>query len=291
MCPDIREDRPGLFATAADILGWDLSALIADGPEDELTATQHAQPALFVTSYALWAEFSDAADGGPVAFAGHSLGEYTALAAAGSLSFEDGLSLVAERGLAMAEAGSKGGSGMAALLGADEETAERIASERRAVGGQLYVANINAPGQIVVAGGTDDLEWLSANARGLGVRRAVVLNVAAGFHSPFMQPARERLSVALAEASFVDADVAVFANATAAVTHDPRASLDDQLTSPVRFSASLQNMHEAGVEAFVHVGPGDVTAGLAKRSVAGVPVFTVSTLVEARTIADELSVQ
>ncbi|MGI9667914.1 MAG: ACP S-malonyltransferase [Acidimicrobiia bacterium] len=291
MCPDIRTDRPRVFEEASEILGWDLAALIENGPEDVLTETQHAQPALFVTSFALWSEFSGVVDGGPVAFAGHSLGEYTALTAAEALSFDSGLALVAERGLAMAEAGSTDGSGMAALLGADEETAERIASERRAAGGKLYVANINAPGQIVVAGGTEDLAWLSENARDLGVRRAVILNVAAGFHSPFMQPARDRLSVALNDATFDDPQAAVFANATAAVTHDPRATLDEQLTAPVRFAASLQNMHEAGVEGFVHIGPGDVTAGLAKRSVPDATVYTVSTLVEARTVAEELSVE
>ncbi len=291
MCPDIRRERRDLFDAASEILGWNLDAMIAEGPDDVLTETQHAQPALYATSYALWVEFAALVDGGPVAFAGHSLGEYTALAAAGVLSYEDGCALVAERGLAMAAAGADDGSGMAALLGADQATAEGIAEQRTAEGGALYVANINAPGQIVVAGGSEDIAWLAENARDLGVRRAVPLNVSAGFHSPFMTDARQRLGAALAEVEFHDADTSVFANATATVTHDPKATLDEQLTAPVRFAETLENMAAAGVDTFVHVGPGDVTAGLAKRTVKDAAVMTVSSLVDARNVADALSVQ
>ena len=290
MCPDIRADRPRLFSEASDILGWNLDEVIAQGPEADLTATQIAQPALYVTSFALWTEFRSAVDDGPVGFAGHSLGEYTALAAAGAISYEDGLRLVAERGKAMAQAAAQSDSGMAALLGVDAVQAEVVASERRAAGGALFVANVNAPGQIVVAGGSSDIEWLVENARSLGIRRAVALKVAGGFHSPFMQSAVDRLQDALDEASFEEPSGAVFANATAAVTHDPRQTLAEQLTEPVRFSETLQNMSAAGVDTFVHIGPGDVTAGLAKRSVPDASVLTVSTLVEARTIGEELSV-
>lgn len=290
MCPDIRADRAGLFSEANDILGWNLDELIANGPEDELTATQIAQPALYVTSFALWKEFSSTVDEGPVAFAGHSLGEYTALAAAGAITYEDGLELVAERGKAMAEAAAESESGMAALLGVDVDVAEDVAAARRADGGALFVANINAPGQIVVAGGSADIVWLVENARSLGIRRAVALKVAGGFHSPFMQLAADRLGVALDATEFSEANGAVFANATGGVTHDPRVTLSEQLTAPVRFSETLQNMAAAGVDTFVHVGPGDVTAGLAKRSVPDATVHTISSLVDARTIGEELSV-
>jgi len=290
MCPDIRADRPHLFAEASEILGWNLDEVIANGPEDQLTATQIAQPALYVTSFALWKEFRSAVDEGPVAFAGHSLGEYTALAAGEAITYEAGLTLVAERGTAMAEAAEHSESGMAALLGVDAEVAEAVAAERRAEGGALYVANINAPGQIVVAGGSADIVWLVENARSLGIRRAVALKVAGGFHSPFMQLAADRLEAALEQTEFSESNGAVFANATAAVTHDPRATLSEQLTAPVRFSETLQNMAAAGVDTFVHVGPGDVTAGLAKRSVPDATVHTISSLVDARTIAEELSV-
>ena len=276
MCPDLRADRPRHFAEASERLGWDVASLIAAGPEDVLTSTEKAQPSLYVTSFALWREFFDLVDGHPVAFAGHSLGEYTALAASGSLDYLDGLDLVAERGLAMAEAADASESGMAALLGADEETAERIASERRADGGQLYVANINAPGQIVVAGGVRDIEWLLENGRDRGIRRVVPLKVVGAFHSPFMQPAQDRLAVALDSVAFTDGRGAVFANATGDVTHDPRSTLAQQLTAPVRFSATLEHMADLGVDTFVHVGPGDVTAGLAKRTVPDATVMVVS---------------
>lgn len=290
MCPDLRADRTDLFTEASSILGWDLDALIAHGPAEDLTATEKAQPALYVTAYALWQELASAAEVGPVAFAGHSLGEYTALAAAGSISYEDGLRLVAERGLAMADAAAEADATMAAVLGLDADGAERIASDRRTDGGSLYVANINAPGQIVVAGASDDIAWLVEHGRSLGARRVVPLDVAGAFHSPFMESAASRLDAALASAEIEEPGVTVFANATAAATHDPRQTLSDQLTAPVRFSESLANMAAIGVDTFVHVGPGDVTAGLARRTVKDATVLTVSSLVEARTIAEELSV-
>jgi [acyl-carrier-protein] S-malonyltransferase len=290
MVPDVRAERAALFAAASDVLGWDVEEVIAEGPEEALTATERAQPALYVTSFALWEVFRSLLDDGPAAIAGHSLGEYTALAAAGAIGFLDGLALVAERGRAMADAAASNASGMAALLGADQATAEAVAAARRAEGGHLYVANINAPGQVVVAGGLDDLAWLEANARDLGVRRAVVLKVAGGFHSPYMAAARDRLSTALATASFRMPDTDVYANATAAVVTDPVADLAEQLTSPVRFAETLEAMAAAGVDTFVHVGPGDVTAGLARRTVPDARVEVVSSIAEARAVAEELSV-
>ena len=290
MCPDLRADRTDLFTEASSILGWDLDALIAHGPAEDLTATEKAQPALYVTSYALWQEFASAAEVGPVAFAGHSLGEYTALAAAGSISYEDGLRLVAERGLAMADAAAQADATMAAVLGLDADGAEQIAADRRTEGGSLYVANLNAPGQIVVAGGSDDIAWLVEHGRSLGARRVVPLDVAGAFHSPYMASAATRLDAALDAADVREPQVTVFANATAAATHDPRQTLSDQLTAPVRFSESLANMATIGVDTFVHVGPGDVTAGLARRTVKDASVMIVSSLVEARTVAEELSV-
>ncbi len=291
MCADVRASRPELFARASDILGWDLEAAIADGPEEALTATERAQPALFVTSFAMWEAFSAATGHQPSAVAGHSLGEYTALAASGALSFEDGVALVAERGRAMAEAAASQSSSMAALLGADEDAAEAIATRRRDEGGQLYVANLNAPGQIVVAGGTDDIAWLTENARELGVRRAIPLAVAGAFHSPFMASARERLDAALAGTDFGEPAMPVIANATAQVMDDPREALSEQLTSPVRFAASLLFLAEAGCRSFVHVGPGDVTAGLAKRTVDGAEVHVASDLEQVRSVAEAVSVQ
>lgn len=292
MCADARRERPDLFDSSADeIVGWNINAMIDDGTEDELTRTQCAQPALYAVSYGLWSVFADAVAVSPTAGAGHSLGEYTALAAAGALGYYDGLSLVARRGNAMAKSASESSSGMAALLGADLRTAEDVAALRRSEGGSLYVANINAPGQIVLAGGTEDLAWLASEARGLGIRRAIVLKVAGGFHSPFMASAAESLGEAL-DATTINAPLFdVYANVTGQPTIDPRATLSDQLTSTVRFAETLDSMSEAGIDTFVHVGPGDVTAGLAKRAVAGATVHVVSTTDQARAIAQLLSVE
>jgi [acyl-carrier-protein] S-malonyltransferase len=291
MAADVRAEMPDLIFEASELLGWDLGGLIADGPESELTATDRAQPALYVTSFGLWREFADAVHDGPVAAAGHSLGEYTALAAAEAMSFSDGLALVAARGAAMAEASASTNSAMAAVIGVDEDVVDDIAARRRADGGALHVANINAPGQIVVSGGTEDIAWLVDNARSLGVRRAIPLNVAAGFHSPFMEGARRRLTAVLDDMTFSTPRFSVVANATASIMEDPASSLADQLTAPVRFSETLLTMAAAGVDTFVHVGPGDVTAGLARRTVPAARVMVVSTLLEARTVAEELSVQ
>lgn len=290
MCPDVIAERADLFAAASDILGWDLAGVIMEGPEDRLTSTEHAQPALYVTAFALW-QALEASAPAPVAAGGHSLGEYTALAASGVMSFEDGLELVARRGRAMADAGAGSGGGMAALLGADDELAESVATQRREDGGSLYLANSNAPGQVVLAGGTPDLDWLEANARALGLRRVVRLKVGGAFHSPYMADAAAQLAGALDDTEFAAPSFDVYANVDAAPTGEVRDSLFRQLTAPVRFRESLEAMAEAGVDTFVHVGPGDVTAGLAKRTVRDADTHVVSTLAEASHVGELLSVQ
>jgi [acyl-carrier-protein] S-malonyltransferase len=292
MCADARKERPDLVGpVATEIVGWDINALIDDGSLDDLTRTEHAQPALYAVSYALWSVFTDAVTVAPTAGAGHSLGEYTALAAAAALGYYDGLSLVSQRGNAMARSASESSSGMAALIGADIEKAEEVAALRRSNGGALFVANINAPGQIVVAGGTEDLDWLAGEARGLGIRRAIILKVAGGFHSPFMASAAESLEKALDAVTVTTPDFDVYANVTGRPTTDPKATLNEQLTSTVRFAETLEVMAETGIDTFVHIGPGDVTAGLAKRAVKGATVHVVSMTDEARAIAELLSVE
>jgi [acyl-carrier-protein] S-malonyltransferase len=180
---------------------------------------------------------------------------------------------------------------MAALLGADVALAEAVVTRRAKEGGRLSVASINAPGQIVLAGGIADLEWLEANAGDLGIRRAIRLKVAGAFHSPYMASAAELLTQALESVSFSDQAFDVYANATAGPTADPRATLIEQLTAPVRFAESLERIADDGVDTFVHIGPGDVTAGLAKRTVKGSNIKVVSSLEEAHAVAAELSVQ
>jgi [acyl-carrier-protein] S-malonyltransferase len=279
MGADVFAARPELLVDIADeVLGWSLRNLCAVGPEDELMRTDRVQPALYGVAYALWDEFRRQATNGPVAAAGHSLGEYTAFAAAGAIGFAEGLRLVAARGRAMAHAAAQNEGGMAALLGADVESAEAMSAACRSGGGALWVANINAPGQVVVAGTATAIEWAGQHARDFGIRRVIPLKVAGAFHSPLMEPAAADLATSLEGAEFLPAEFAVWANADAAPVLDPVDTLHRQLTSPVRFAESLEAMAAAGVDTFVHIGPGDVTAGLAKRTVPGATVHVVASL-------------
>jgi len=280
MGADLFDARPDLLGPAADeVLGWSLRSTCLDGPEEVLVRTERAQPALYALSYALWDAVAGLLPGPPAAAAGHSLGEYSALAASGAIGYLDGLRLVAARGAAMGEAARREPSGMAALLGADLASAEELAAARRDVGGRLWVANLNAPGQVVIAGGAEDVAWAADHARDHGVRRVVPLKVAGAFHSPFMEPAAAALRDALAGTHWAQPRFPVWANATAAPhAGDIASTLLAQLTAPVRFAESLAGMAAAGVSLFLHVGPGDVTAGLAKRSVEGAETAVVSDL-------------
>jgi len=293
MGADLFDVYPGLLGGRADeTLGWPLKRLVLEGPQDDLTRTEHAQPALFAVAYALWKALEVALPTAPAAAAGHSLGEYTALAAAGSLTYEDGLSLVSERGRAMADAAAAGEpSGMAALIGGDAEQAEKIAAERRSDGGKLWVANVNAPSQIVVAGSRTDIEWITTNARELGIRRAIPLAVAGAFHTPYMEPAADRLHDALHQVDFGVPRFPVYANTTAEPVEDPARQLGEQLIHPVLFSETLQHMASDGIATFIHVGPGDVTAGLVKRTIPEAVVHVVSDLDGISAVADDPSVQ
>lgn len=290
MGADALATRPDLTAAADRALGWGLVDLCARGPEDQLTRTDRAQAALFVVGFALWEAFAAAAPGPPAAAAGHSLGEYTALAASGAVTFDDGLRLVAARGGAMARAADLEPSGMAALMGADRERAEALVAARRSHGGRLSVANFNAPGQIVVAGGVADLEWAAAAAAEFGVRRVVPLRVAGAFHSSFMEPAATELAGVMQGLAFGEPVFPVWANVTGRPhSGDIGAALLQQLTAAVRFDESLQAMARAGIGTFVHIGPGDVTAGLARRSIEGASTMVVSNLEEAEAVAAGLA--
>ncbi|MEX1125484.1 MAG: ACP S-malonyltransferase [Acidimicrobiia bacterium] len=276
---DLFEARPDLLGERADrALGFSLRSMCLDGPENELTRTEHAQPALFALSFALWDVFATETGITPAGAAGHSLGEYTALTAAGVFDYDAALSVVARRGQAMAEAADLAPSGMAALLGADEAEAEMICAGRREIGGRLEVANINAPGQVVVAGGSADIEWLVENARELGVRRAIPLKVSGAFHSTFMESAAAVVAMALEKLEPREPAFPVWANTTARPHKADTVAelLARQVVSPVRFSDSLEDMAAAGIDTFIHVGPGEVTAGLARRTVEGARVLVVS---------------
>lgn len=276
--------REDLLVGAVDrILGWSLREVCLEGPEELLTATDRAQPALYALAFALWTELQDRVGVPPVAAAGHSLGEFTALTAAGAIPFEQGLRLVAARGVAMSDAVRKVPSGMAALLGVSDRKATEVAAARRRTGGRLWVANRNAPGQVVLAGAREDIEWLAGNARRLGLRRVVRLDVAGAFHSPLVAPAVPALEAALESVEWRRPAFPVWANVTGAPMEvgEESSTVTRQLTAPVLFGASLNSMAEAGVEVFVHVGPGDVTAGMARRAARGSRILVVSSIAEA----------
>lgn len=291
MGAELFEARPDLLgSTADDLLGWSLRDVCLNGPESALTQTDRAQPALFAVAYALWDEFSRMlGETLPSAGAGHSLGEYTALAAAGVFRYSTGLRVVADRGRAMADAASRQRSGMAAVLGCDLEAAELIARTRRDDGGRLWVANVNAPGQVVLAGAEEDLEWLVAHGSELGARRVTRLNVAGAFHSPLMASATDELRESLHTVVPALPSFPVWANVTArpSTPSEVRDLLARQVESPVRFSESLEDM-AATVDAFVHVGPGDVTAGMVRRSTSDRKVLVVNDLSSAAAVADQL---
>jgi [acyl-carrier-protein] S-malonyltransferase len=293
MGADLFAAHRDLLGEPADrIVGWSIELLVSEGPQETLTLTEHAQPALYAVSYALWHALESAGVAPPAATAGHSLGEYTALAASGAITYEAGLALVAERGRAMAAAAAIGEpSGMAALIGADLAQAEALASDRRRDGGRLWVANVNAPAQIVLAGSEADIGWLSDNTQSLGIRRAIPLAVAGAFHSPFMASAADRLEAALGETDFSPSQFPVYANTTARPVSDPARQLAEQLVRPVQFAPTLEHMAEDGITTFVHVGPGDVTAGLVKRTLPDASVHVVSNLEDVAAVATDPSIQ
>ncbi|MDH3731274.1 MAG: ACP S-malonyltransferase [Acidimicrobiia bacterium] len=265
------DTRPELLGHQADeALGWSLRDACLEGPADHLRKTDIAQPALYALSYAAWTLWSERVAQPPIAAAGHSLGEYTALAAAGVLDYFDGLALVAERGRAMSAAAADIPSGMAAVMGAEVEELEAICSRRRNDGGRLWVANLNAPGQTVLAGADVDIAWLVEQTAQLGLRRVVPLEVAGAFHTPLMDGAAAAFSIELTKQSFLGPTFPVWSNVDATpYGGDATGSLLRQLTSPVRFGDSLAAMAAAGAEGFLHLGPGSVTTGMARRAVDG----------------------
>lgn len=268
------------FAEADDALGMDLTRLCWEGPEEELRLTANTQPAILTTSIAVFRVLRELTDA-PAFVAGHSLGEYSALVAAGSLEFDDALRLVRRRGELMQEAVPVGEGAMAAILGIEADVVARVAAEAtaEAEGDQVCtVANFNAPTQTVIAGHREAVERAVELAGENGARRAVMLPVSAPFHSPLMRPAREALAPYLEATEFADPTVPVVTNIDAApVTTGAaaRAALVRQVDGPVRWVESLVWMAgEGSVERFLEVGPGTVLTGLGRKTVA--PVRTLS---------------
>ena len=274
-------------ATAA--AGRDVAHLLLDADADELKATRNAQLSTFVASLIVL-DAVERLGVEPSIVAGHSLGEYTALVASGALSFEDGVRLVAERGEAMQAAATSRPGTMAAVLGLDDDLVE-IACAR--VDEDVWVANYNAPGQVVIAGSPDGVDAASAAAKDLGAKKVLSMAVSGAFHTPFMAPARDRLRAALAAADLRAPDLPVYANvdAMAHAGGDEWAGLlGAQLCSPVRWRQTLHHLEEAGVRTFVELGPGTVLTGMAKRTVSGAQTLSVGTPAELGRLLEALAV-
>ena len=261
-----------VFEDVNDALGEDLFTLMQNGPEDELRLTRNAQPALFAASMAGLAvlrkatgrEIADLTD----FVAGHSLGEYSALAAAGTLSIADAARLLRLRGDSMQSAVPAGEGAMAAILNAEEDVVNEIVAEA-AASGVIQFANDNAPGQVVVSGAAAAVDRAIELAKARGIRRAIKLPVSAPFHCSMMQPAAEAMAEALASANMKDAAVPVFSNVTAATETDAgtlRDNLVTQVTGRVRWRETLLAAKDAGVSRFVEIGTGKVLSGLVKRT-------------------------
>ena len=271
-----------IFELADATLGFALTRLCFEGPEEALTATEHAQPALLTVSVALLAALGDSVDVSLVVgrqssvVAGHSLGEYSALVAAGALDFATALRLVRRRGELMADARE---GGMAAIIGIDEAPLEQICREVSAEDAPVVIANYNSPGQLVISGASAAVERACALAKERGAKRALPLKVSAAFHSPLMRAAAEGLAAAVAQAAIRDARTPVISNVTAEPLTQAaaiRRELIAQVTSPVRWIASVRRMAADGVETFVEIGPGSVLTGLIKRIVPDARLVNVS---------------
>src|SRR5688500_1338141 len=278
---DVAEKYPAARRVFDDIdaaLGYSISHLCFEGPEDQLKLTENTQPAILAVSSAIHAVLEEHGAARRDLVAGHSLGEYSAIVSVGGLTPAEAAKIVNARGRFMQEAVPVGTGGMAALIGPSVEDARAICDEA-AQGDVLSVANINAPGQIVVAGTKAGLERAIDVAKKRGVRRALPLPVSAPFHCDLMKPAEERLKPILDEAKFKDLWVALVSNVDASpigTATAVRNALLRQVASPVRWVESVQRMVSMGVKRFVEVGPGNVLTGLIKRIDANVELVNVT---------------
>jgi [acyl-carrier-protein] S-malonyltransferase len=281
MGKDVAEAFPAarrVFESIDDALGFSISTLCFEGPDDQLKLTENTQPAILAVSSAIHAVLKERGAMTRDLVAGHSLGEYSAIVSAGGLTPAEAAKLVRARGRFMQEAVPVGTGGMAALIGPSVEDARAICEEA-AQGEVVSVANINAPGQIVIAGTKAGIDRAIAVAKTRGVRRALPLPVSAPFHCALMSPAAERLAPLLDEAPFQDLDVALVSNVDASpigTSTAVRNALLRQVASPVRWVESVEKMIAMGVKKFVEVGPGNVLTGLIKRIDANVELVNVS---------------
>ncbi|MBL0104873.1 MAG: ACP S-malonyltransferase [Bacteroidetes bacterium] len=255
-----------MFEKANEILGFRITDLMFAGTDEDLKQTRVTQPSIFLHSVVLAKSLGDSFR--PDMVAGHSLGEFSSLVAAGALSFEDGLRLVKARAFAMQKACEIVPSTMAAVLNLDDAIVEKICSEITAGGEIVVPANYNCPGQLVISGSVNGINDACEKMKAAGAKRALVLQVGGAFHSPFMEPAREELASAIASTHFNTPVCPVYQNVHAMPVSDPvliRENLIAQLTAPVRWTQTIQNMVSDGAARFIEVGPGKVLQGLVKK--------------------------
>ena len=263
---DLYENSPEaqeLFEKANKILGFQITDIMFEGTAEQLKETKVTQPAIFLHSVILAKTLGEAFK--PEMVAGHSLGEFSALVAAGALSFEDGLKLVSQRALAMQKACEAAPSTMAAVLGLEDEVVENVCNT---IDGVVVAANYNCPGQLVISGEVEAINKACEALKEAGARRALVLPVGGAFHSPMMEPAREELAAAIENTTFSKPNCPIYQNVTAnAVTdeNEIKANLISQLTAPVKWTQSVQQMITDGATLFTEVGPGNVLQGLVKK--------------------------
>ena len=263
---DLYENSPlaqELFEKANEILGFSITDVMFEGSPEDLKETKVTQPAIFLHSVILAKTLGDSFK--PDMVAGHSLGEFSALVAAGALTFEDGLKLVSQRAQAMQKACELQPSTMAAVLGLDDDIVEKVCAT---TDGVVVAANYNCPGQLVISGDIDAINKACETLKEEGARRALVLPVGGAFHSPLMEPAREELAAAIENTTFNKPNCPIYQNVTAsAITdeNDIKANLISQLTAPVRWTQSVQQMIADGTTHFTEVGPGKVLQGLVRK--------------------------
>ncbi|MFD1990965.1 ACP S-malonyltransferase [Paenibacillus nicotianae] len=283
MAKDVYDALPQaaqLFKTADETLGFSISELAFEGPEEQLKQTANTQPALLTASIALL-EALKSKNIIPDYVAGHSLGEYSALVAANALDFEQAVAIVRARGQFMEQAVPSGQGAMAAVLGAEREPLAALCAEVSATGHAVELANVNCPGQIVVSGSVEGVNAVSARVKEIGGKRAIMLEVSGPFHSSLMKSAADQLSERLQSVSFRDATVPVVANVTATtVTNasDIQALLVEQVYSPVLWEDSVRFLIHEGVDTFIEIGPGNVLTGLIKKIDKNVRLINISSL-------------
>lgn len=281
-----------VFSRADEALGFSLSRIIFEGPDEELKRTAFTQPAILTMSiaalYSLEKEMGLPLD--PMFLAGHSLGEYTALVAAGSISLEDGVRLVHLRGRLMQEAVPEGEGAMAAILGLEAEAVSEVC-QNAAPSGECQPANFNSPGQVVISGKTTFVHAAMERAKEYGAKKTVLLNVSAPFHSRQMRPVADQLSEAFGKIEWKNPSVPIISNSAASPVRsveEIQAALFDQTFLPVLWQASVNRMADEGVEAFYEIGPGTVLTGLVKKCLKGMHVGSFGRLSDFEAFSNKL---